>query len=88
MDVYHIVLYTPCSAALSAKPPSDYLAPVSDYLTPVSDYLTPIRGGNIEMKENATYENMRKESGQHVPPSSDSENVYDYTFNTTFVRWT
>ena len=63
MDVYHIVLYTPCSAALSSKPPSDYV--------------TPIGGGNIEMKENAAYGHMRNESGQHVSPSGDSENVYD-----------
>ena len=71
MDVYHIVLCTPCSAALSAKPPSDSL-------TPVSDYLTPIGGGNIEMKDNAAYGHMRNESGQHVSPSGDSEIVYDY----------
>ena len=60
--MYHIVLYTPCSASLSAKPPSDYL--------------TPIGGVNIEMKENAAY--VRSQSGRYEPPSGDSETVYDY----------
>ena len=49
--------------SLSAKPPSDYL--------------TPIGGGNIEMEENAECGHVTSQSGQHVTPSGDSENVYD-----------
>ena len=40
---------------------------------PPSDYLTPIGGGNIEMEENV---DVTSQSGQHVPLSGDSENVY------------
>ena len=60
-NVYHIVLYPSTARAQSAKPPSDYL--------------TPIGGGNIKMEENAAYGHVTSSSGQHVPPSGDSETV-------------
>ena len=45
---------------------------------PPSNYLTPIGGGNIEMEENAAYGHVTSQSGQHVPPPDDSENVHVY----------
>ena len=61
--MHHIVLYTPYSASLSVKPPSDYLTPMFGV-------------GNIEMEENAAY--VGSLSVRNELPPGDSETEYDY----------